>query len=94
MIQRGEVGIILFELRRENGILNNEIYAGMVIVIAITIVLSPFLMKGLYSCFNHRLQTTENLWKPLGAASLTFNGSHPLQSFPNYIKGSLYGSTY
>ncbi len=57
MIPRGEVGLIFAELGRESGILNNEIYAGMVIVIAITTVLSPFVMKGLYSRFSHRLQT-------------------------------------
>ena len=57
MIPRGEVGLIFAELGRESGILKNEIYAGMVIVIAITTVLSPFVMKGLYSRFSHRLQT-------------------------------------
>jgi Kef-type K+ transport system membrane component KefB len=52
MIPRGEVGLIFAELGRESGILNNEIYAGMVIVIAVTTVLSPFAMKGLYNRFN------------------------------------------
>lgn len=60
MIPRGEVGLIFAELGRESGILNNEIYAGMVIVIALTTVLSPFVMKGLYSRFSHRLQTAMN----------------------------------
>ena len=55
MVPRGEVGLIFAELGRESGILNNEIYAGMVIVIAVTTVLSPFAMKGLYSRFNDRM---------------------------------------
>jgi len=59
MIPRGEVGLIFFELGQESGILNNETYAGMVIVIAIMTVLSPFVMKGLYNRFSHRLQTAE-----------------------------------
>jgi Kef-type K+ transport system membrane component KefB len=60
MIPRGEVGLIFAELGRESGILNNEIYAGMIIVIAITTVLSPFAMKRLCSRFSHRLQTAES----------------------------------
>ncbi len=61
MIPRGEVGLIFAELGRVSGILNNEIYAGMIIVIAFTTVLSPFVMKELYSRFNHRLQAAEGL---------------------------------
>jgi len=55
MIPRGEVGLIFAELGRESGILNNEIYAGKVIVIALTTVLSPFAMKRLHSRFNDRM---------------------------------------
>ena len=55
MIPRGEVGLIFAELGRESGILNNEIYAGMVIVIALTTIMSPFAMKGLYSHFNDHM---------------------------------------
>lgn len=55
MVPRGEVGLIFAELGRESGILNNENYAGMVIVIALTTVLSPFAMKGLYSHFNEHM---------------------------------------
>ncbi len=61
MIPRGEVGLIFAELGRESGILNNEIYAGMIIVIALTTVLSPFAMKGLYGRFSHRLQKAESV---------------------------------
>ena len=48
MIPRGEVGLIFAELGRESGIFSNEIYAGMVIVIALTTLLPPFVMKWYY----------------------------------------------
>jgi len=48
MIPRGEVGLIFAELGRVSGILSNEIYAGMVIVIALTTLLPPFIMKWYY----------------------------------------------
>ena len=48
MIPRGEVGLIFAELGRISGILTNEVYAGMVIVIALTTLLPPFLMKWFY----------------------------------------------
>lgn len=49
MVPRGEVGLIFAELGRVSGIFNNEIYAGMVIVIAITTILPPILMKWGYA---------------------------------------------
>ena len=48
MIPRGEVGLIFAELGRVSGIFNNEIYAGMVIVIALTTLMQPFVMKWFY----------------------------------------------
>ncbi|MEW5789697.1 MAG: cation:proton antiporter [Pseudomonadota bacterium] len=48
MIPRGEVGLIFAELGRAGGILNNETYAGMIIVIALTTLLPPFIMKAMY----------------------------------------------
>lgn len=48
MIPRGEVGLIFAELDRTSGILNNEIYAALIIVIAMTTLLSPMLLKGYY----------------------------------------------
>jgi Kef-type K+ transport system membrane component KefB len=48
MIPRGEVGLIFAELGRSSGIFNNEVYAAMVIVIALTTLLPPFVMKWLY----------------------------------------------
>jgi len=48
MVPRGEVGLIFAELGRVSGIFDNEVYAGMVIVIALTTVLPPFIMKWFY----------------------------------------------
>ncbi|MCK5648170.1 MAG: cation:proton antiporter [Gammaproteobacteria bacterium] len=45
MVPRGEIGLIFVELGRISGILNNEIHAGMVLVIVLTTLLSPFVMK-------------------------------------------------
>ena len=60
MIPRGEVGLIFAELGRISGIFNNEIYAGMVIVIALTTLLPPFIMKWFYGHYAHRLPVTTN----------------------------------
>ena len=56
MIPRGEVGLIFAELGRVSGIFSNEIYAGMVIVIALTTLMPPFLMKWFYGRYGSRLQ--------------------------------------
>lgn len=48
MVPRGEVGLIFAELGRVSNILNNEIYAGMIIVIALTTILPPIIMKWSY----------------------------------------------
>jgi Kef-type K+ transport system membrane component KefB len=60
MIPRGEVGLIFAELGRVSGIFNNEIYAGMVIVIALTTLLPPFVMKWFYVHYGDRLQAAAN----------------------------------
>ncbi len=49
MVPRGEVGLIFAELGRVSGIFNNELYAGMVIVIALTTILPPLIMKWSYT---------------------------------------------
>jgi len=49
MVPRGEVGLIFAELGRASGIFNNEVYAGMVIVIALTTILPPLIMKWCYA---------------------------------------------
>jgi len=55
MIPRGEVGLIFAELGRVSGIFNNEIYAGMVIVIALTTLVPPFIMKWFYARYSDQL---------------------------------------
>ncbi|MFC1536534.1 cation:proton antiporter [Pseudomonadota bacterium] len=58
MIPRGEVGLIFAELGRVSGIFNNEIYAGIVIVIALTTLLPPFIMKWYYGHYGDQLPGT------------------------------------
>jgi len=53
MAPRGEVGLVFAELGRVSGIFTNEIYAGMIIVIAFTTLLLPFLMKWFYARFGY-----------------------------------------
>ena len=55
MVPRGEVGLIFAELGRSSGIFNNEVYAAMVMVIALTTLLPPFVMKWLYRRYSRRL---------------------------------------
>lgn len=55
MVPRGEVGLIFAELGRASGIFNTEVYAAMVIVIALTTLLPPFLMKAFYARAGNRL---------------------------------------
>ena len=49
MVPRGEVGLIFAELGRVSKILNDEIYAALIIVIAITTLLSPFALRWMYA---------------------------------------------
>jgi Kef-type K+ transport system membrane component KefB len=51
MVPRGEVGLIFAELGRTSGILSNDIYAALIIVIALTTLLSPLLLKAYYRRF-------------------------------------------
>jgi len=48
MVPRGEVGLIFAELGRVSGVLDNEVYAGLVFAIALTTLLPPFALKWLY----------------------------------------------
>lgn len=52
MIPRGEIGLIFAELGRISGILNNEIHAGMVIVIILTTLMAPFAIKWHHSKYS------------------------------------------
>ena len=55
MVPRGEIGLIFTELGRISGIFNNEIHAGMVIVIVLTTLLSPFVMKWYHANYASHL---------------------------------------
>jgi Na+:H+ antiporter len=57
MVPRGEVGLIFAELGRVSGIFTNEIYAGMVIVIALTTFLPPLVMKWFYGRYGYTMST-------------------------------------
>lgn len=59
MIPRGEVGLIFAELGRVANIFDNEIYAGMLLVIVLTTLLSPIIMKMFYSKYGHKLQANQ-----------------------------------
>jgi Kef-type K+ transport system membrane component KefB len=59
MIPRGEVGLIFAELGRLSGIFDNEVHAGMIIVIVLTTVIPPFAMKWFYKRYSHILKTTD-----------------------------------
>jgi Kef-type K+ transport system membrane component KefB len=56
MVPRGEVGLIFAELGRSNDIFDVEVYAGMVIVIAMTTLISPFALKWFYARHKERLE--------------------------------------
>jgi len=49
MIPRGEVGLIFAQLGFSQGVLNGELYAALLIVIALTTISPPFLLKWFYS---------------------------------------------
>jgi Kef-type K+ transport system membrane component KefB len=49
MIPRGEVGLIFAEIGKTNKILDDNIYASIIIVVAVTTVLTPFAMRFFYN---------------------------------------------
>ncbi len=51
MVPRGEVGLIFAELGRSTGILTPEVYAGLILVVALTTLLPPFALKVFYRRF-------------------------------------------
>ncbi len=65
MVPRGEVGLIFAELGRASGIFDNQIYAGLVIVIALTTLVPPFIMKWFYRRFGARLDADLALEPPV-----------------------------
>jgi Kef-type K+ transport system membrane component KefB len=61
MIPRAEVGLIFAELGRISGVFDNDIYAVMIITIAATTILPPFLLKWFYGRFGHHLPENDSL---------------------------------
>ncbi|MFQ5356358.1 MAG: cation:proton antiporter [Mariprofundaceae bacterium] len=55
MIPRAEVGLIFAELGRVSGVFDQDIYAVMIITIAATTILPPFMLKWFYGRFGHHL---------------------------------------
>jgi Kef-type K+ transport system membrane component KefB len=49
MIPRGEVGLIFANLGLTIGVFQNDVYASVVLVIALTTLLAPFVLRYLYS---------------------------------------------
>lgn len=49
MVPRGEVGLIFAEVGRSSGIFNQELYAAMIIVIAVTTLFAPIALRQLYA---------------------------------------------
>jgi len=55
MIPRAEVGLIFAELGRISGVFDYDLYAVMILTIAATTVLPPFMMKWFYDRYGHHL---------------------------------------
>lgn len=60
MIPRAEVGLIFAELGRASGVFDNNIYAVMIITIAATTILPPFMLKWYYGRYSHQLPDQES----------------------------------
>jgi len=55
MVPRGEVGLIFAELGHSTGIFDDQIHAALVIVIALSTLLPPFVMKWFYTRYAPRI---------------------------------------
>ncbi len=55
MMPRAEVGLIFAELGRTANVFSQDVYAVMILVIAVTTVLPPFMMKVFYTRYGHHL---------------------------------------
>jgi len=56
MVPRGEVGLIFAEIGHLAGIFTNEIHAGLVLVIVLTTIIPPFIMKCFYKKYSHLMK--------------------------------------
>jgi len=57
MTPRGEVGLVFAELGRVSGVLDNQLYAGLIIAIALTTLVAPFALKWFYDRCGAALDT-------------------------------------
>jgi Kef-type K+ transport system membrane component KefB len=60
MVPRGEVGLIFAELGRTSGVFDAEVYAGIILVIAYTTLLSPFWIRLYYRRYAARFNGPES----------------------------------
>ncbi len=67
MVPRGEVGLIFVELGRASGILNSEMHAALLIVIALTTLGAPFMLKLFYATRHGRALMEEEHARRRGA---------------------------
>ena len=49
MVPRGEVGLIFAEMGKKADVFDKDLYASMILVIAITTIFTPFVIRALYS---------------------------------------------
>ncbi|MFQ5581779.1 MAG: cation:proton antiporter [Mariprofundaceae bacterium] len=59
MIPRAEVGLIFAEIGRATGVFGHDVYAVMILTIAATTILPPFMMKSFYGRYGHHLHPGE-----------------------------------
>lgn len=59
MIPRAEVGLIFAELGRASGLFDHSVYAVMILTIAATTILPPFMLKYFYGRWGHHLPEVE-----------------------------------
>jgi len=60
MIPRAEVGLIFAELARASGVFNDDLYAVMILTIAATTILPPFMLKWFYNRYGHHLRIDDS----------------------------------
>jgi len=60
MIPRAEVGLIFAELGRVSGVFDNDIYAVLIITIAVTTILPPFILKWFYARYGQCLPAEDS----------------------------------
>ena len=61
MTPRGEVGLVFAELGRVSGILDNQLYTGLIIAIVLTTLLTPFALKWFYDRYGDGLPAEQSV---------------------------------